>query len=212
MANFSSNVSKLRAVPFSCEPLPVEQRAAALEKIAAEAAICTACGVNPHRLNSVPGNGPGNARIMFVGEAPGADEDEQGIPFVGRAGQMLTDIIEKGMKLPRSSVFIANVLKCRPPANRTPSPEECHFCGPFLERQIEVVRPQAICILGAVAAKYLLALHPTTLLGSLRDSVHDYRGIPVIVTYHPSYLFRNPDAKKLVWLDIQKLMELVAAL
>ncbi|MCA9153158.1 MAG: uracil-DNA glycosylase, partial [Planctomycetales bacterium] len=138
-------------------------------------------------------------------EAPGADEDKQGIPFVGRAGRLLTDIIEKGMKISREDVYILNVLKCRPPGNRNPLPDEVANCRGYLERQLEILQPKFICCLGTVAAQNLL--ETTVAVGKLRGEVHDWRGIKVVVTYHPSYLLRNPAAKKYTWEDIQLLMK-----
>jgi DNA polymerase len=141
---------------------------------------------------------------MFVGEAPGADEDRQGEPFVGRAGQLLTRIVE-ACKLRRDDVYIANVLKCRPPDNRTPLPDEVLNCRGYLERQIAIIRPEFICCLGAVAAQTVL--NTTVSIGRLRGNFHDYQGIPVVCTYHPSYLLRNPDAKRFVWDDMKTLMK-----
>lgn len=142
---------------------------------------------------------------MFVGEAPGADEDRTGLPFVGRAGMLLTDMITKGMGLSREEVYIANVLKSRPPDNRNPFPDEIAHCLPFLERQIAILRPEFLCLLGKVAASALL---DTALpLGKLRSRWHRYRGIPTIVTYHPSYLLRTPSSKKDAWDDLQMLMK-----
>ncbi len=207
-ARLEVTMSLLKKSDFTDEPLPVEERVRLLAELAAEIKDCRRCDVNPDRLNAVPGEGAPDARVMFVGEAPGRDEDIQGRPFVGRAGKMLTDIIEKGMRLARSDVYIANVLKCRPPGNRTPTPLEASVCGPYLERQIEIIRPAVICALGAVAARYLLDVPPSTSMRVMRQQVHDYRGIPVVVTYHPSYLLRNPAAKKDVWKDIQEVMRI----
>jgi DNA polymerase len=141
---------------------------------------------------------------MFIGEAPGADEDRIGRPFVGRAGQLLTDMITKGMGLLREDVNIANILKCRPPGNRDPSLEESANCIPYLERQIEIIRPEFLCLLGRTAVQGLLG---TTLsMGRLRGKWYRYHGIATLVTYHPSYLLRNPAAKKDAWQDLQLLM------
>ncbi len=192
--------------PFTSEPMSREQKIAALQQIAEQLRDCVRCGVNPARLNMVFGEGDPDATYMFIGEAPGRDEDEQGVPFVGRSGQLLGDIIEKGMKLPREKVYIANVLKCRPPDNRTPTPAEAAICGPNLEHQIEIIRPRAICLLGAVAFRFLMNPPPSCSLGMARGAVHSYRGIPVVVTYHPSYLLRNPAVKKDCWADIQRLL------
>jgi DNA polymerase len=145
------------------------------------------------------------ARLMFVGEAPGADEDRLGKPFVGRAGQLLTDMITKGMGLTRDQVYIANVLKCRPPDNRPPTLEETANCRGYLEEQIAVVRPEFLCLLGRTAASTLL--ETTLSMSMLRGKWHHYRGIPTLVTYHPSYLLRTQSAKKDAWEDLQILMK-----
>jgi DNA polymerase len=143
---------------------------------------------------------------MFVGEAPGADEDEQGLAFVGRAGQLLTDIIEKGLKMPRADVFIANVLKCRPPQNRNPEPDEILACQPFLEKQIALIRPKVLVGLGKFSAQWLFkSMEP---IGRLRGRVGDYDGIKVIPTFHPAFLLRNPSAKKDVWEDMKVVLSL----
>ncbi len=142
---------------------------------------------------------------MFIGEAPGADEDRQGKPFVGKAGQLLTDMITKGMGLAREDVFIANVLKCRPPENRTPSLEESDNCVGYLEEQIAIIRPEFICLLGKVALQGLLKSESS--MGRARGKWYYYKGIPTIATYHPSYLLRRPDAKREVWEDLQMLMK-----
>jgi DNA polymerase len=141
---------------------------------------------------------------MFVGEAPGQTEDERGVPFVGAAGQLLTDIVQKGMGLSRSEVYIANVLKCRPPGNRAPEPEEKELCTPFLDRQIELVDPEVIVTLGVHAAQHLLR-SPLS-IGRLRGRVHAWNGRKVVPTYHPAYLLRTPSAKKECWQDIQLAM------
>ena len=143
------------------------------------------------------------ARLCFIGEAPGADEDAQGEPFVGRAGQLLTRIIE-ACTLSRDDVYIMNVLKCRPPGNRNPEPDEVANCRGFLDRQLEIIRPEYICCLGAVAARTLLETNES--IGRMRGRFVEYQGIPVLCTYHPAYLLRNPSAKKLVWEDMQLLM------
>ncbi|MFA4986622.1 MAG: uracil-DNA glycosylase [Candidatus Brocadiia bacterium] len=199
-------LSKLGSTPLPSEIMPTEVKVAELAKLHASLVECRACGVNAKRIQAVFGVGDPDAAIMFVGEAPGADEDQQGEPFVGRAGRLLTDIIEKGMKISRSQVYIANVLKCRPPENRTPTPQEAEVCGPFLERQIEIVRPRVLCALGAVPSRFLLNTDAGTSIGSLRGKIHHYRQIPLIVTYHPSYLLRNPDAKAPAWVDIKFMM------
>jgi DNA polymerase len=139
-----------------------------------------------------------------MGEAPGADEDRQGEPFVGQAGQLLTDIIVKGMRLKREAVYILNTLKCRPPGNRTPEPQEAASCREYLDAQLAIIRPEFICCLGAVASQNLLGT--TATIGSLRGRVHQFGEIKVICTYHPAYVLRNPPAKRQVWEDIQMLM------
>ena len=156
------------------------------------------------RTQTVFGTGSTRARLCFFGEAPGADEDASGIPFVGRAGQLLTKIIE-ACTLSREDVYILNVLKCRPPENRRPLPEEVENCRPFFEHQLKIVRPEFICCLGASAAHALL--ETTDSIGSLRRRWFEYQGSRVICTYHPSYLLRNPSAKRDVWEDMKRLMQ-----
>ncbi len=168
---------------------------------------CTRCKLSPTRKNIVFGQGNPNAKLMFVGEAPGADEDEQGLAFVGRAGQLLTDIIEKGLKLSRSDVFIANVLKCRPPQNRNPEPDEILSCQPFLEQQIAAIKPRVLVGLGKFAGQWLLkTMDP---ISRIRGRLGDYNGIKVMPTYHPAYLLRNPSAKKDVWEDMKIVMAIL---
>ena len=180
---------------------PVE----ALAMLQKRVAQCRLCKVLPEtRTQTVFGVGNPRARLLFLGEAPGADEDAQGIPFVGRSGRLLTDMIEKGMKISRDEVYICNVLRCRPPQNRNPLPEEAAFCRPFMEAQIKIVNPEFICCLGAVAAKNLL--QTDTSIGKLRGTIHNWQGYKVVCTYHPSYLLRNPPAKKDAWIDLQLLM------
>jgi uracil-DNA glycosylase family 4 len=167
---------------------------------------CTRCPLHAQgRKQIVFGVGNPDAELMFVGEGPGADEDEQGIPFVGRAGQLLTNMITNGMGLRREDVYIANVVKCRPPGNRTPEREECETCSPFLVRQIEAVDPKVVVALGAVAARTLLGVSES--MGALRGRWHDFRGRKLAVTYHPAYLLRDPRQKKETWKDLQMVME-----
>ena len=174
-----------------------------LEGVREELGDCRRCPLAASRKNLVFGEGNPQAELVFVGEAPGADEDAQGRPFVGRAGQLLTRIIE-AMKLRRSDVYICNILKCRPPGNRNPTPAEIGACEPFLRKQLEVIRPRVICALGTFAAKTLLNTEsPITVL---RGRFHDYQGIRLMPTYHPAYLLRNPGAKKMVWEDVQMIM------
>jgi uracil-DNA glycosylase len=175
-----------------------------LNKICTDMADCRRCPLGKTRRNLVFGSGSHRARVVFVGEAPGADEDEQGVPFVGRAGQLLTKIIE-AMGLNRKDVYICNILKCRPPQNRNPLPEEISACEPFLKKQLQIISPKIICALGTFAAKTLLKTEvPITVL---RGRFHSYEGIALMPTYHPAYLLRNPSAKKLVWEDVQLIMK-----
>ncbi|MGD0735609.1 MAG: uracil-DNA glycosylase [Terracidiphilus sp.] len=178
--------------------------AAALVLIREEIGDCTRCGLHKGRNKLVFGDGSATARLMFVGEGPGADEDAQGLPFVGKAGQLLNNMIA-AMGLKREEVYIANVVKCRPPGNRTPEPEEANTCTPFLFQQIDAVRPQVLVALGATAATYLLG-HRQPLAG-LRGRVHAYRGMQLIVTYHPAFLLRDPRQKKEAWADLQIAMK-----
>jgi DNA polymerase len=172
-----------------------------LTELRALVAGCTACGLDKTRTQTVFSDGKAPARVMFVGEAPGQTEDERGVPFVGAAGQLLTDIIQKGMGLARGEVYIANVLKCRPPGNREPAPEEKALCTPYLDRQIELVNPEVLIALGLHAARHLL--RSTLSMGRLRGKVHLLHGRKVIATYHPAFLLRTPSAKKDCWQDIQ---------
>jgi DNA polymerase len=178
-------------------------RAAALQLIRDEIGECTRCALHKGRNKIVFGDGSPNARLMFVGEGPGADEDAQGLPFVGKAGQLLNNMIA-AMGLKREEVYIANVVKCRPPGNRVPEQEEGAMCTPFLFRQIDVVRPQVLVALGATAATWLLGQRQP--LAGLRGRVHAFRGMQLIVTYHPAYLLRDPRQKKEAWADLQMAM------
>ncbi len=181
-----------------------DDRVAQLAALSREVAGCTHCAELARcRTQTVFGVGNPYTELCFVGEAPGADEDAQGEPFVGAAGQLLTRIIE-AMGLNRNDIYICNVLKCRPPGNRTPAPDEVANCRGYLERQLALIRPRFICALGAVAARTLL--DSTLSIGRLRGRFQEFRGIPVLCTYHPAYLLRNPEAKKDVWDDIQILM------
>jgi DNA polymerase len=188
------------APPDLAAAVPATERAAFLNLIREDIGDCTRCELHKGRNKIVFGDGSPNARIMFVGEGPGADEDAQGIPFVGKAGQLLNNMIA-AMGLKREEVYIANVVKCRPPGNRTPEPEEANTCSPFLFRQIDVVRPQVLVALGATAATYLFGARQP--LAGLRGRVHAFRGAQLIVTYHPAYLLRDPRQKKEAWADLQ---------
>lgn len=191
--------------PLFDSVLPVIQdKPAALKAAREDIGDCTRCRLHKGRKNIVFGVGNVNPDIMFVGEGPGADEDEQGEPFVGRAGQLLNNMIS-AMGLKRQDVYIANVVKCRPPGNRTPERDECDTCGPFLLRQIEIIRPKVIVALGAVAAKYLLAINDS--MANLRGRWYDFKGAKLLVTYHPAYLLRDPRQKKEAWKDLQIVMK-----
>jgi len=176
-----------------------------LKKVCQGMANCHLCPLGGTRKNLVFGVGNPHAKIVFVGEAPGADEDEQGLPFVGRAGQLLTDIIVKGMKIARKDVYICNILKCRPPNNRNPLPDEISKCEPFLKKQLQIISPKIICALGTFAAHTLLKTDIP--ISALRGRFHLYEGIKLMPTYHPAYLLRNPSAKKPVWEDVQMIMK-----
>jgi DNA polymerase len=180
-----------------------------LQELRAAIGDCRRCKLCAGRTHLVFGVGNPKARLMFVGEGPGRDEDLQGEPFVGRAGQLLTDIISKGMGLKREDVYIANVVKCRPPENRNPEPDEVAACEPFLKKQIELIHPEIIVALGKFAVQTLLqSKMPIT---KLRGHWHTYQGIKLMPTFHPAYLLRNPGDKKLVWEDIKKVIEALGA-
>ena len=183
----------------------VKQKATALQVLSEEVAGCTLCKeLASTRTQTVFGVGNPNARICFFGEAPGADEDKHGEPFIGRAGKLLTKIIE-ACGLAREDVYILNTLKCRPPGNRNPKPEENANCLPFFQKQIEIIQPDMVVCLGTFAAQNLLQSDLT--IGKLRGSFHDYHGSKVIATYHPAYLLRNPSAKKAVWDDMKMMLK-----
>ncbi len=183
--------------------LAPQHRAIALEAVRELIGDCQRCRLAKGRNKLVFADGDPNAQLMFVGEGPGADEDAQGLPFVGRAGQLLNNMIS-AMGLKREQVYIANIVKCRPPQNRKPEPDEATTCMPFLERQIEIVRPRVLVALGATAATYLLGMRGS--IGSMRGRIHDYRGIQTVVTYHPAFLLRDPAQKKETWKDLQMAM------
>jgi len=216
---YRAGVTHLGKVPWETDSPPSPQvpaepaspgpasdnRSSSLAAVAREVAACSRCAeLARSRTQTVFGAGNPHARLAFLGEAPGSDEDRQGEPFVGRAGKLLDDIIQKGMKLRRQDVYILNILRCRPPGNRNPLPVEAANCREYLDRQLEIIQPEFICCLGAVAAQNLL--DTTTPIGKLRGRLHDYNGIKVVCTYHPAYLLRNPGAKKPTWDDIQLLM------
>ena len=186
--------------PTAAASVAAADRDSALQILREEIGDCTRCALHTGRNKLVFADGSPSARLMFVGEGPGADEDAQGLPFVGRAGQLLNNMIG-AMGLKREEVYIANVVKCRPPQNRTPEPDEANTCSPFLFRQIEIVSPQVIVALGATAATYLLGQRQP--LAGLRGRIHAFRGAQLIVTYHPAYLLRDPRQKKEAWADLQ---------
>lgn len=175
-----------------------------LESVAKSVAACQRCSLHADRTNPVPGVGCLRPDVMFIGEAPGADEDVQGLPFVGRAGQLLTKMIE-AMGYRRDEVFIANILKCRPPGNRQPTPQEMELCMPFLRRQIALVRPKVLVALGATATQGLL--HTDQRIGQLRGQWMEFEGIPLMPTFHPAYLLRLPAVKRDAWADLQLVLK-----
>ena len=203
--------SPTRALPLVPPLGPVHD---SLTKISEDIGDCKRCRLHEGRNRIVFGSGNELARLVFVGEGPGADEDEQGLPFVGRAGQLLTQMIEgtarkEGIPIKREDVYICNVVKCRPPENRTPQPDEMEICGQFLFRQLQTIRPKAICALGSTAAKALLGTKDGVM--RLRGKWHQWHDIPLMVTYHPSYLLRpyNQNAKKEAWDDLKKVLHYV---
>src|ERR1700736_823146 len=205
------NLSPAPASPLVPSLAPVHDN---LLKIVQDIGDCKRCRLHEGRNRLVFGSGSEQAKLVFVGEGPGADEDEQGLPFVGRAGQLLTQMIEgtarkEGIPLNREDVYICNVVKCRPPENRTPQPDEMEICGQFLYRQLLAIRPKAICALGSTAAKALLGTKEG--VTRLRGKWHKWRDIPVMVTYHPSYLLRpyNQNAKKEAWEDLKLVLHYV---
>lgn len=187
-------------------PVDVVRPEEAVGQIREQLGDCTRCKLHSTRSNIVYGVGDPCAELMFVGEAPGRDEDQQGVPFVGRAGQLLTKIIE-AIDLRREDVYIANVIKCRPPKNRNPEPDEIETCQPYLFAQIDAIQPKVIVALGAFAVKTLLQRDES--ISKLRGRTFDYRGAKLIPTFHPAYLFRSPDKKADVWEDMKKVRSLL---
>ena len=177
-----------------------------LDSLRTQAGQCRACPLGMSRTNAVFGEGNPSAELMFIGEGPGADEDRQGRPFVGRAGQLLDKMIE-AMQFRREEVYIANIVKCRPPGNRTPFPEEAQACINYVRWQIALIKPKAIVLLGGTAARYLL--NTTTGIMRLRGHWMDYSGIPVMPTYHPAFLLRQEAEKRNCWNDLQQVMKLL---
>lgn len=195
-------VGVAEAIPMLVDPV---MSATTLDGFHADISGCMKCPLGAARTSFVFGSGNPNADIMVIGEAPGADEDAQGLPFVGRAGQLLTKILES-IELQRDDVYICNILKCRPPNNRKPLVGETDSCEPYLWKQIELIKPKFILALGLTAAHTLLKSGET--MTALRGTVHNYQGIPTLVTYHPAALLRNPEWKKLVWEDVKFLRSL----
>jgi len=189
---------------------PTVQTVQTLEELRAEIGDCRRCKLCQGRTKIVFGVGNPRAELVFVGEGPGRDEDLKGEPFVGRAGQLLTEIITKGMKLRREDVYIANVVKCRPPENRNPEPDEIAACEPFLVKQLDLIKPRIIVALGTFAAQTLLKTK--TPISRLRGVWHTYQGIKLMPTLHPAYLLRNPNDKRLVWQDIQAVLRAMGRL
>jgi len=213
-AQVVADVPSARSEPVSDSPVEAANPLRVLQSIEADIGDCTRCRLHEGRNKLVFGVGNPEAKLVFVGEGPGADEDAQGIPFVGRAGQLLTQMIERtaageGIPIKRPDVYICNVVKCRPPGNRAPEPDEMDTCGQFLERQLRAIQPKAICVLGSTAAKALLK----TKVGitRLRGEWQEWGGIRVMPTFHPSYLLRdyNKDAKRLAWEDLKKVLHYV---
>ena len=193
--------------PISVRPEPVEgQKKAALEPIRQKALACTACRLAKGRHSVVFGEGSLDAQLVFVGEGPGRDEDAQGRPFVGMAGQLLTKMIQ-AMGMTREEVYIANVVKCRPPENRVPEPDEIAACAHFLEAQLTTIQPKVICTLGRTAVTSLLQTEAP--MGFFRGKSFEWKGIPVVATYHPAYLLRNPSAKTQTWEDLQQVIKIL---
>ncbi len=190
----------------AAEPVDARDKERVLHEYYLSIRNCTKCALHRSRTNFVFGCGSADADVMFIGEAPGGEEDKQGIPFVGRAGKLL-DRILAAAGLKRSEVYIANVLKCRPPNNRDPLPSEERMCLPYLHRQIEIIQPKVICCLGRVAANALLKAKNK--MSDMRGIVHKFHGIPMVVTYHPAALLRNDRLKKPIWEDFQFLLEVL---
>ncbi|MBM4329846.1 MAG: uracil-DNA glycosylase [Deltaproteobacteria bacterium] len=196
-----STASTMKNAPFQ-PGVPKTSFPADMEAVRAELGDCRRCKLHAYRTQIVFGTGNPQAKLVFVGEAPGRDEDIQGQPFVGQAGQLLTKIIE-AIQLSREDVYIGNIIKCRPPNNRNPEPDEISACEPFLVKQLQVIRPKLICALGTFAAHTLLETDEK--ISDLRGKFHKYQGIPLMPTYHPAYLLRNQSRKREVWEDLKKI-------
>lgn len=203
MTSVGLDISK--APTIQVEPKSEDDRES-LEAIRTDLGDCTRCRLNSGRRNIVFGVGNPDADLMFIGEGPGRDEDLQGEPFVGRAGQLLTKIVE-AIQMTRDEVYIANIVKCRPPKNRDPEPDESDACRPFLDRQIESIRPRVICTLGRVATQVLLSTDKA--LGRMRGQILQYGDAILVPTFHPAYLLRNPGAKRETWEDMKLIRRLL---
>jgi len=211
-----SESAESTAIPDHSTPEPKETSVAipgetssvagALAELEAKVKVCTECGLHEGRTNSVFGTGDSATKVLFIGEGPGRDEDLQGLPFVGRSGKLLTKILA-AIDLERKDVYITNMVKCRPPNNRDPQEVEVRCCEQYLKQQIDLIKPRIICALGRIAAMWLL--ETTAALGDMRKTHNQYRGIPVLVTYHPAALLRNPGLKKAAWEDFQKLRDIL---
>ncbi|BCD68321.1 uracil-DNA glycosylase [Nitratiruptor sp. YY09-18] len=193
--------------PLNLESSTLPQLPNDLEKLREIVSQCHLCDLSKTRKNVVFGEGDPHAKLMFVGEGPGATEDETGRPFVGRAGQLLTKMIENVLEIPRSKVYIANIVKCRPPGNRVPTPQEAHTCIPYLWKQIEIINPRIIVALGATSYQYLTG--DKTPITKVRGEMIDFQGRILIPTFHPSFLLRNPSKKREVYEDLLKIKELL---
>lgn len=192
----------IRALNSPNQPTTTVKAPSALTVIQEQAAACTACSLHSTKINSVFARGNPLSQLVVVGEAPGEEEDKQGLPFVGRAGKLL-DVLLASIGFPKDSVYICNVLKCRPPNNRNPLPNEVESCSGFLRSQIEAIAPKVLLAVGKFAAQTLAQSEES--IGRLRGQIHQYNGIPVVVTYHPAYLLRSPNATRIAWNDFQTL-------
>jgi len=210
-----AHLKKLKRIGFEyCDPFVItednnlDMRANSLEEVKQNALSCHLCSLAKSRKHVVFGEGDEKARLMIIGEAPGATEDELGRPFVGRSGELLTNMIEKALQIPRKSVYIANIVKCRPPANRNPDDEEVEACKPFLDKQIEMINPEIILSLGSISFKYLTG--DNIGISKARGKIYEYKGAKLVPSFHPSYLLRNPSAKKEAYQDMLVVKELLS--
>jgi uracil-DNA glycosylase len=200
----TANPVAVPQIAISNQTTSIPEEIVTLDSIRAEIGDCQRCKLAPKRTNIVFGSGNPDAELVFVGEAPGFDEDQQGLPFVGRAGQLLTKIIES-INLKREDVYICNVLKCRPPENRNPEPDEVAACNPFMKKQLAAIRPKIVCCLGTFAAQTVL--QTVAPISKLRGKFYDMDGMRIIATFHPAYLLRSPDKKREVWEDMKQIRD-----